>query len=47
MAYFVKIDGAKFSSMEELRSTLWELYKDKMSQDEFEKFVKEHVEEIK
>jgi hypothetical protein len=41
-----KIDGAKFSTMEELKESLWPLYKDKMSEEEFEKYVKENVEEV-
>lgn len=47
MAYrFVKIEGAKFQTMEELKESLWELYKEKMSRADFEKFVEEHVEKI-
>lgn len=38
-----KIDGAKFASLEELKSSLWEMYKDKMSKEDFEKYVKENV----
>ena len=41
-----KIDGAKFPSMDDLKAALWEMYKDKMSKDEFEKYVKDNVEEI-
>jgi len=41
-----KIDGAKFDSMDSLKSTLWELYKDKMSEDEFNKYVQDNVETI-
>lgn len=45
MAKF-KIDGVKFSSMDELKSSLWELYKDKMSEAEFDEYVKNNVEEV-
>ncbi len=38
-----KIDGAKFSSMEELLESLWPLYQGRMSREEFEKYVKENV----
>jgi hypothetical protein len=41
-----KINGAKFASMDELKSSLWEIYKDKMSQEEFEMFVQENTEEV-
>lgn len=39
-----KLDGAKFPSMEELKSAMWEMYQDKMSKEEFEKYVTENVE---
>ncbi len=38
-----KIDGAKFASLEELKASLWEIYKDKMSKEEFEKYVKDNT----
>ncbi|HPA71720.1 MAG: hypothetical protein KBA61_03155 [Spirochaetes bacterium] len=38
-----KIDGAKFQSMEELKESIWPLYQGKMSREEFEKYVEEHV----
>ena len=41
-----KIDGAKFDSMDDLKNTLWELYKDKMSQEDFDKYVQDNVEDI-
>jgi len=41
-----KIDGAKFESMDSLKSTLWELYKDKMSEAEFDKYVQDNVESL-
>ena len=41
-----KIDGAKFASMEELKSSMWEMYKDKMSREEFDKYVAGNVTEI-
>jgi hypothetical protein len=40
-----KLDGAKFETLEELKKTLWELYKDKMSEEDFNKYVDENVEE--
>lgn len=42
MAYF-KLDGAKFESLEELKEVMWQLYKDKMSREEFEKYVEQNV----
>jgi len=41
-----KIDGAKFASMEDLKSSMWEMYKDKMSAEEFDKYVAANVAEI-
>lgn len=41
-----KIDGAKFPDMESLKETLWELYQAKMTREEFEKYVAEHVTEV-
>ncbi len=41
-----KIDGAKFQSMEELKESIWPLYKDKMSRDEFDTYVESNVEEV-
>lgn len=38
-----KIDGAKFTSLEDLKTSLWEMYKDKMSKDEFEQYVKDNT----
>ena len=43
---FYKLDGAKFPSMEELKEALWEIYQDKMSQEEFDKYIKEKTEII-
>jgi hypothetical protein len=43
---FYKLDGAKFPSMEELKEALWEVHKDKMSEEEFDKYVKENVETV-
>ena len=43
MAHY-KLDGAKFPTIEELKESLWPLYHDKMSRDEFDKYVEEHVE---
>jgi len=41
-----KINGAKFNTMEELKASLWELYKDKMSKEEFDKFVEKTAEKV-
>lgn len=41
-----KIEGAKFSSMEDLKASLWELYKNKMSQEDFDKYVEANVEKL-
>ena len=38
-----KIDGAKFASEKELIDSIWPLYKDKMSREEFEKYVKDNM----
>ena len=38
-----KIDGAKFSSEEELLESLWPLYQNKMSREEFEKYARENA----
>ncbi|HOJ49600.1 MAG TPA: hypothetical protein PKW55_02200 [Spirochaetota bacterium] len=43
---FYKIEGAKFKTMEELKESLWQLYKDKMSREDFEKYVQEKVEVV-
>ncbi len=43
---FYKLDGAKFPSMEELKEAMWEIYQDKMSKEEFEKYIQEKVEKI-
>jgi hypothetical protein len=42
MAY--KLDGAKFATIEELIEALYPLYADKMSEEEFKKFVEENAE---
>jgi hypothetical protein len=42
MAY--KLDGAKFGTIEELVEALYPLYADKMSEEEFKKFVEENAE---
>lgn len=41
---FYKLDGAKFPSLEELKDALWPVHQDKMTREEFEKFVEEKVE---
>ena len=40
---FFKLDGAKFPSMDELKEALWPIYQDKMSKEEFDKYVEEKV----
>jgi len=42
MAHY-KLDGAKFESIEELKEVMWQLYKDRMSREEFEKYVEQNV----
>lgn len=42
MAY--KLDGAKFPTLEELIEALYPLYEDKMSLEEFKKYVEEKAE---
>lgn len=42
MAHY-KLDGAKFQSLEELKEVMWQLYKDKMTREEFEKYVEANV----
>ena len=39
-----KLDRAKFPSIEELIEALYPLYADRMSEDEFKKYVEEHAE---
>ncbi len=39
-----KLDGAKFSSLEELIEALYPLYSDKMSEEEFKKYAEENAE---
>jgi hypothetical protein len=39
-----KLDGAKFPSLEELIEALYPLYSDRMSEEEFKKYVEENVE---
>lgn len=43
MAHY-KLDGAKFPTLEELKEALWPIHQDKMTREEFEKFVEEKVE---
>ena len=45
MAHY-KLDGAKFESLEELKEALWQLYKDRMSREEFEHYIEENVQVI-
>lgn len=42
MAHY-KLDGAKFETLEELKEVMWQLYKDSMSREEFEKYVEQNV----
>lgn len=42
MAHY-KLDGAKFTTVEELKNALWPLYEDKMSREEFEKYVEKNM----
>jgi len=42
MAY--KLDGAKFPTIEDLIEALYPLYADKMSEEEFRKYVEENAE---
>jgi len=37
------MDGVRFTSKEELIETMWEAYKDKMTREEYEKYVAEHM----
>jgi len=39
-----KLDGAKFSSLDELKSSMWDIYQGKMSREEFDKYVEDNVE---
>lgn len=39
-----KLDGAKFSTIEELIEALYPLYADKMSEEEFRKYVEDQAE---
>lgn len=41
-----KIDGAKFESMEDLRSAMWTLLQEKMTPAAFEAYLIANVEEI-
>jgi hypothetical protein len=39
-----KIDGAKFSSLQELEEVMWDLYKDRMPAEDFQKLLEKGVE---
>ena len=39
-----KLDGAKFSTLEDLVEALYPLYADKMSEEEFKKYAEENAE---
>lgn len=43
MAY--KLDGAKFETLEELFEALYPIYADKMSAEEFKKYIEENAEQ--
>lgn len=40
-----KLDGAKFETKEDLVDALYPLYEDKMSLEEFKKYVEENAQE--
>lgn len=40
---FYKLDGAKFPSLEELKEAMWPIYQDKMSKEEFDKYVEQNA----
>ena len=39
-----KLDGAKFPTIEDLVEALYPIYSDKMSEEEFKKYVEENAE---
>ena len=39
-----KLNGARFENLKELKEALWPLYQDKMSKEEFDKYIDENVE---
>ena len=39
-----KLDGAKFPTIEELIEALYPVYADRISEDDFRKYVEEHAE---
>jgi hypothetical protein len=39
-----KLDGAKFPTLEELIEALYPIYSDRMSEEEFKKYVEENAE---
>ena len=39
-----KLDGAKFATIDELIEALYPIYADRMSEEEFKKYVEEHAE---
>jgi hypothetical protein len=38
-----KLDGAKFKTIEELKESLWPLYQEKMTREEFDRYVEENT----
>ncbi len=39
-----KLDGLKYDSLEDLKKIFWEIYKEKMSKEEFDKYIEKNVE---
>ncbi len=45
MTYY-KMNGAKFESLEDLIESLWPIYEDRMSREDFEAYAKDNAEVI-
>ena len=41
-----KIDGAKFNNIDEMKAALWPLYQAKMSESDFDKYLKDNMQVI-
>lgn len=39
-----KLDGAKFSTLEDLKESMWPIYESRMSKADFDKYVEENAE---
>ena len=39
-----KLNGVKYDNLEELKMIFWEIYKEKMSKEEFDKYVEKNIE---